>query len=91
MEDIRSYRHCLRSNATLASSSLSYPRVVVDFSLSLEHDATFPTAVPIDWHFLEPEEEIAQVNIFFNCLDFGTLFSSQPNLLKLACKFCSRI
>ncbi|CAH1103685.1 unnamed protein product [Psylliodes chrysocephalus] len=60
LEDIRSYRHCLRSNATLASSSLSYPRVVVDFSLSLEHDATFPTAVPIDWHFLEPEEEIAQ-------------------------------
>ncbi|CAG9861119.1 unnamed protein product [Phyllotreta striolata] len=60
LEDIRTYRNSLRSNSHLASSAPSYPRIVVDFSLSPEHDTTLPTAVPIEWHFLLPEEEIAQ-------------------------------
>ncbi|GJQ83125.1 hypothetical protein Trydic_g15363 [Trypoxylus dichotomus] len=60
LEDIRSYRNSKRSLATLASGSPNYPRVVVDFSLSPEHDTTLPTAVPIDWVHLSAEEEITQ-------------------------------
>ncbi|XP_074025874.1 NAD synthetase [Leptinotarsa decemlineata] len=60
LEDIRSYRNMRRSNALLASSSKSYPRILVDFSLSPEYDTTLPSALPIEWAFLTPEEEIAQ-------------------------------
>lgn len=60
LEDIRSYRNQLRSRCHLAASSPSYPRITVDFSLSPEHDSTLPTAMPIDWVYLRPEEEIAQ-------------------------------
>ncbi|KAK9728676.1 NAD synthase [Popillia japonica] len=60
LEDIRSYRNSKRSFAILGASSPNYPRVVIDFSLSPEHDTTLPTAVPIDWVYLSPEEEIMQ-------------------------------
>ncbi|CAG9836558.1 unnamed protein product [Diabrotica balteata] len=60
LEDIRSYRNNRRANAHLASSTPSYPRINVDFSLSPEYDTGLPSANPIEWHFLEPEEEIAQ-------------------------------
>ncbi|CAH1996567.1 unnamed protein product [Acanthoscelides obtectus] len=60
LEDIRSYRHSKRSNSLLASSTKSYPRILVDFSLSPEVDTVLPTAQPIDWVYLTPEEEIAQ-------------------------------
>ncbi|XP_057666917.1 glutamine-dependent NAD(+) synthetase [Diorhabda carinulata] len=60
LEDIRSYRNNQRSNANLASSSSSYPRIVVDYSLSSEYDVILPIAQPIVWNFLQPEEEIAQ-------------------------------
>lgn len=60
LEDIRAYRNNMRSRSHLASSSQSYPRVCVDFSLSSDHDTTLPTAVPIEWTYLRAEEEIAQ-------------------------------
>ncbi|XP_072385425.1 glutamine-dependent NAD(+) synthetase [Diabrotica undecimpunctata] len=60
LEDIRSYRNNRRANAHLASSTPSYPRINVDFSLSPEYDTVLPSANPIEWQFLEPEEEIAQ-------------------------------
>lgn len=61
LEEIRTYRNRLRSRSDLAASSPSYPRIVVDFSLSPEHDTVLPTSIPIDWKYLRPEEEIAQV------------------------------
>lgn len=45
----------------MSSTYPSYPRILVDFSLSPEHDTTLPTAMPIDWNYLRAEEEIAQV------------------------------
>lgn len=60
LEDIRCYRNGKRSQATLASSSKSYPRITVDFSLSPEHDTSLPTAQPIEIFNLTPEEEISQ-------------------------------
>lgn len=45
----------------MASNSPIYPRITVDFSLSPEHDTTLPIALPIEWNYLKPEEEIAQV------------------------------
>jgi NAD+ synthase (glutamine-hydrolysing) len=60
LEDIRSYRNQIRSLAHLAAGSPNYPRVVVDFSLSPEHDTTLPIATSIEWVYLRPEEEIAQ-------------------------------
>lgn len=61
LEDIRTYRNRLRSRCHLASSAPIYPRIIVDFSLSPEHDTTLPTAVPIEWSYLKPEQEIALV------------------------------
>ncbi|KAJ3658260.1 hypothetical protein Zmor_010011 [Zophobas morio] len=60
LEDIRAYRNQIRSFAHLAAQSPSYPRVVIDFSLSLEQDATLPIASSIEWAYLRPEEEIAK-------------------------------
>lgn len=60
LEDIRSYRNSIRSRTHLGASSPSYPRIFVDFSLSPENDAVLPTAQPIEWVYLRPEEEIAQ-------------------------------
>ncbi|XP_018572873.1 probable glutamine-dependent NAD(+) synthetase [Anoplophora glabripennis] len=60
LEDIRSYRNMMRSNANLASSGPGYPRILVDYSLSPENDTTLPTAQPLNWTFLSAEEEIAQ-------------------------------
>lgn len=59
MEDIRAYRNQIRSLAHLAAQSPNYPRIVVDFSLSQENDSTLPIAIPIEWVYLTPEEEIA--------------------------------
>ncbi|CAH0560685.1 unnamed protein product [Brassicogethes aeneus] len=59
LEDIRTYRNAKRSHANLSSSSKAFPRIFVDFSLSPEQDATLPTASPIEWVSLKPEEEIA--------------------------------
>lgn len=47
--------------AAMSSALPSYPRILVDYSLSCEHDATLPTAMAIDFNYLRPEEEIAQV------------------------------
>ena len=33
---------------------------MIDFSLSLEQDATLPIASSIEWAYLKPEEEIAK-------------------------------
>lgn len=60
LEDIRSYRNGIRSRSHLSASAPSYPRVFVDFSLSPENDTVLPTAQPIEWVYLRPEEEIAQ-------------------------------
>ncbi|KAJ8944013.1 hypothetical protein NQ318_021728 [Aromia moschata] len=60
LEDIRSFRNMKRSNAHLAASSPSYPRILVDFSLSSENDTTLLTTQPIEWSFLSAEEEIAR-------------------------------
>ncbi|XP_018336301.1 probable glutamine-dependent NAD(+) synthetase [Agrilus planipennis] len=60
LEDIRSFRNSMRSRSHASSEYPSYPRILVDFSLSPEHDSTFPTAFPIEWKYLRPEEEIAQ-------------------------------
>ncbi|KAJ8929500.1 hypothetical protein NQ314_017793 [Rhamnusium bicolor] len=62
LEDIRTYRNALRSNSNLASGTPSYPRILIDYSLSPEHDTTLPSAQPLDWIFLSAEEEIAQAN-----------------------------
>lgn len=61
LEDIRSYRNMKKSHSNLASGSPNYPRILVDYSLSPENDTALPTAQPIEWVFLTPEEEIAQV------------------------------
>ncbi|XP_048517441.1 glutamine-dependent NAD(+) synthetase [Dendroctonus ponderosae] len=60
LEDIRCYRNSKRSLADLASGSQSYPRIAVDFSLSQDFDAILPTAHPISFTTLTPEEEIVQ-------------------------------
>lgn len=60
LEDIRSYRNQIRSLAHLAAASPSYPRIIVDFSLSSDVDYNLPIARPIDWIYWSPEEEIAQ-------------------------------
>lgn len=65
LEDIRCYRNSKRSLANLASGTKSYPRIVIEFSLSPENDTSLPTAQPIDVVNLTPEEEIAQVNFLY--------------------------
>lgn len=66
LEEIRTHRNKLRSRSHLSSSSPSYPRIVVDFSLSPDNDTVLPTSIPIDWVYLRPEEEIAQVTSHSN-------------------------
>lgn len=61
LEDIRSYRNRNRSISLMASGCPTYPRIIVDYSLSPDYDTFLPIAVPIDWNYLRPEEEIAQV------------------------------
>lgn len=65
LEEIRTYRNRKRSRCVLGSSSPAYPRIVVDFSLSPEYDTVIPTTIPIEWIYLRPEEEIAQVMSLF--------------------------
>lgn len=60
LEDIRMYRNSQRSRSHMASTVPSYPRILIDFSLSPEHDTTLPTTIPIEWKYLSAEEEIAQ-------------------------------
>ncbi|KAF5302935.1 hypothetical protein FQA39_LY02115 [Lamprigera yunnana] len=60
LEDIRSYRNCIRSLSHLASSSPSYPRITIDFSLTPDFELTTPVAMPITVEYLTPEEEIEQ-------------------------------
>ncbi|XP_065158505.1 glutamine-dependent NAD(+) synthetase isoform X3 [Atheta coriaria] len=60
LEDIRTYRNSLRSRSAMSSASPAYPRIQVDFSLSGDDDAMLPIAMPIEWNYLRPEEEIAQ-------------------------------
>lgn len=70
LEDIRSYRNSKRSHSYLSTTSPSYPRVFVDFSLSPENDTILPVTPPIDWVFLSAEEEIAQVEVQYLYLCF---------------------
>uniref|UniRef100_A0A6A7G1H9 Glutamine-dependent NAD(+) synthetase n=4 Tax=Hirondellea gigas TaxID=1518452 RepID=A0A6A7G1H9_9CRUS len=58
LEDIRIYRHMIRSRCAVASQSPSYPRVQVDFSLSSDSDLFLPSCVEIPVILPTPEEEI---------------------------------
>lgn len=62
LEDIRTYRNAKRAHAHMAGDSKAFPRINVDFSLSPDHDATLPTAMPMQWVSLRPEQEIALVH-----------------------------
>jgi NAD+ synthase (glutamine-hydrolysing) len=59
LEDIRQYRNSIRSRCSTASESPAYPRVTVDFSLSIDDDLYLPCYTPIEWKYHTPEEEIA--------------------------------
>ncbi|XP_059088521.1 glutamine-dependent NAD(+) synthetase-like [Tigriopus californicus] len=58
LEDIRSYRHRLRSWNIQAAQALSYPRVDVPFALSMDSDLALPSYQPIEWIYHPAEEEI---------------------------------
>lgn len=58
LEDVRIYRNSIRSRNLVASSSPSYPRVKVEFSLSSDV-ASVPAFQPKIWEYHTPEEEIS--------------------------------
>lgn len=60
LEEIRTQRNHTRSMAHMSSGSPSYIRVHVDFSLCPPNDTTLNCSLPLEWHYLKPEEEIAQ-------------------------------
>lgn len=59
LEDVRAYRNLVRSRALKAAQSDSYPRVVVDFSLSRTADVAVQPTPTMEWIFPTPEEEIS--------------------------------
>ncbi|XP_014665788.1 PREDICTED: glutamine-dependent NAD(+) synthetase-like [Priapulus caudatus] len=59
LEDVRSYRHAIRSWCATAANSAPYPRMQANFALSGETDLFMPTYEPIQWVYHTPEEEIA--------------------------------
>lgn len=42
-----------------------YPRVTVDFALSVSEDLLEPVSEPVEWTYHRPEEEIRWVPIFW--------------------------
>ncbi|XP_077999861.1 glutamine-dependent NAD(+) synthetase-like [Glandiceps talaboti] len=59
LEDVRSFRGEIASRSVQATTAQPYPRIQVDFSLSLEGDIALPTLEPIEWKYHTIEEEIA--------------------------------
>lgn len=59
LEDIRSYRHALRSRCTLAASAPVCKRIAVDVELSNRRDIFTAAQTPMQWIYHTPEEEIA--------------------------------
>ncbi|XP_077985397.1 glutamine-dependent NAD(+) synthetase-like [Glandiceps talaboti] len=59
LEDVRSFRGGFSSRGLQAASVKPYPRIMVDFSLSLEVDIALPTLQQIEWRHHTLEEEIA--------------------------------
>jgi len=60
LEDIRTYRNMIRSRTLQGGAVGRYPRVEVDFDLSLPgEDECLPPSPAFTWQFHSPEEEIA--------------------------------
>ncbi|XP_065829561.1 glutamine-dependent NAD(+) synthetase-like isoform X2 [Oscarella lobularis] len=59
LEDVRSHRIVNRPHGAQASVSPSFPRVLVDFSLSTADSFTLLTSQPISVRYHSPEEEIS--------------------------------
>lgn len=60
LEEIRTQRNHARSMAHMSSGSPTYLRIQADFTLCPPHDKTLSCSLPLEWHYLKPEEEIAQ-------------------------------
>ncbi|KAK7065400.1 Glutamine-dependent NAD(+) synthetase [Halocaridina rubra] len=58
LESIRSYRNNIRSRCFRASQSNAYPRIQVNYSLSVDQDYFLPSCIPIEYKIPSPEEEI---------------------------------
>ncbi|XP_070564426.1 glutamine-dependent NAD(+) synthetase-like [Ptychodera flava] len=59
LEDVRAFRGEFSSRCVQATTSVRYPRVQVDFALSLEGDVAQPSFEPIQWKYATVPEEIA--------------------------------
>lgn len=58
LEDIRAYRNNLRSRCVVASTSVPFPRIAVDFALT-SSDPFIAASPPIEWKYHTAEEEIS--------------------------------
>uniref|UniRef100_A0A8I6GEG1 Glutamine-dependent NAD(+) synthetase n=2 Tax=Rattus norvegicus TaxID=10116 RepID=A0A8I6GEG1_RAT len=59
LEDVRSYRAEISSRNLEATRVNPYPRVTVDFALSVSEDLLEPVSEPVEWTYHRPEEEIS--------------------------------
>ncbi|XP_002740923.3 glutamine-dependent NAD(+) synthetase-like [Saccoglossus kowalevskii] len=59
LEDIRTFRGEFSSRSMQATTAQAYPRIQVDFSLSLDDDIAIPCFQPIEWQYHTVPEEIA--------------------------------
>ncbi|XP_031244857.1 glutamine-dependent NAD(+) synthetase isoform X3 [Mastomys coucha] len=59
LEDIRSYRAEISSRNLEATRVSPYPRVTVEFALSVSEDLLKPVSEPVEWTYHRPEEEIS--------------------------------
>ncbi|XP_054553405.1 glutamine-dependent NAD(+) synthetase isoform X2 [Talpa occidentalis] len=59
LEDVRSYRAEISSRNLAASRVSPYPRVKVDFALSLDDDLLAPLSEPVKWTYHSLGEEIS--------------------------------
>ncbi|GAB1301944.1 Glutamine-dependent NAD(+) synthetase [Apodemus speciosus] len=59
LEDVRSYRAEISSRNLEATRVSPYPRVTVDFALSVSEDLLEPVSEPVEWTYHRPEEEIS--------------------------------
>lgn len=58
--------------AHMSSDSPCYKRILTDFTLCPPNDKTLSCSLPLEWNYLKPEEEIAQVG-------YGKSFVSSSN------------